>query len=87
MTQLTTELEQLRIEKADLVGEVEAHKLTVSHVTVTISCVFGGAVTFRVLTAIKSHLHVRSHECYSHNGQSVGEGELHHVFVHQMCHI
>ena len=37
MTQLTTEVEQLRREKADLLGEVEAHKLMVrsSHVIVT----------------------------------------------------
>ena len=35
--QLTTEVEQLHREKADLVGEVEAHKLTVrpSHVIST----------------------------------------------------
>ena len=41
MTQLTTEVEQLRREKADLLGEVEAHKVMVrlSHATVTISCV------------------------------------------------
>ena len=39
VTQLTTEVEQLRREKADLLGEVEAHKVMVrpSHVTVTIS--------------------------------------------------
>ena len=36
VTQLTTEVEQLRREKADLMGEVEAHKVMVSHVTVTI---------------------------------------------------
>ena len=42
VTQLTTEVEQLRKEKANLLGEVEAHKLTVSsyhvivmHVSVT----------------------------------------------------
>ena len=43
MTQLTAEVEQLRKEKADLLGEVEAHKVEVSsnhvivmHVSVTI---------------------------------------------------
>ena len=43
VTQLTNEVEQLRKEKADLLVEVEAHKLTVSsnhvivmHVSVTI---------------------------------------------------
>ena len=30
VTKLTTEVEQLRKEKADLLGEVEAHKLAVS---------------------------------------------------------
>lgn len=45
VTQLTTEVEQLRKEKADLLGKVEALKLTVrpSHVTVTI--IIGGTVT------------------------------------------
>ena len=45
VTKLTTEVEQLHREKANLLGEVEAHKLTVrpSHVTVTIS--IGEAVT------------------------------------------
>ena len=45
LTQLTTEVEQLRKEKADLLGKVEALKLTVrpSHVTVTI--IIGGTVT------------------------------------------
>ena len=37
VTKLTTEVEQLRREKADLQGEMEAHKLTVrsGHVTLT----------------------------------------------------
>ena len=39
VTQLTTEVEQLRKEKADLVGEVKTHKSSVSHVTATISYV------------------------------------------------
>ena len=45
VTQLTTEVEQLHKEKADLLGKVEALKLTVrpSHVTVTI--IIGGTVT------------------------------------------
>jgi len=51
VTQLTTEVEQLRKEKADLLGEVEAHKITVrhSHVTVTISCVHWWNCILRVL--------------------------------------
>ena len=54
VTQLTTEVEQLRREKTDLVGEVEAHKLTVrsSHMTVTISCVHWWSCNLRVLTAV-----------------------------------
>ena len=56
MTTLTTEVEQLHKEKADLVGEVEAHKLMVrpSHVTVTIGCVHWWSCNLRVLT-VKLH--------------------------------
>ena len=45
VTQLTTEVEQLRKEKADLLGEVEAHKLTMRHNHVTVTIIIGWTVT------------------------------------------
>ena len=69
VTQLTTEVEQLRKEKANLLGEVEAHKLTVSsyHVIVMHVLLLCSLIGGAVLTSHSLYVHIRSHDCYIHS--------------------